>query len=216
MTAREWVATLRRRWYVLAAILLCTTMALWVVHKRAIAYQACNILFVTAPPTQLVPNVYTNDEPSLIATTGIVTRQVMSQPVQARLRAEGVTASYDAEMRNNGTSETPQYGEPTLQVCSSSTDPAMAIRTTGAVTTLFGKILHDRQVVDHVPHNSYITLRTISPPTPTPVYGRPSQAYLGVGLIGLVVGVTLPFWIEPLLDRWQRRRRQPAAPAPAD
>jgi hypothetical protein len=42
MTAQEWASKLGRRWYVLAAVLLCTMGGLWAVHGRSITYRGCD------------------------------------------------------------------------------------------------------------------------------------------------------------------------------
>jgi hypothetical protein len=211
VTPREMIATLRRRWYVLAVVALCTLLGVMAVHKRSITYMECDVLFVNPPPTHLNANVLLNETDSLDATTGIVTRAVMSSTVQDQLQSAGLTASYDAEMTNTGTNETPAFGEPSLQICSSSTSAVMAQRTTNGVTRQFLGILHERQVAQHVRPAMMITAEVIGSPSVQPIYGRPSQAYIGVGLIGIVGGVALTLWSDPFLERRQRRKtaRQP-------
>ena len=206
MTPRQLMATLRRRWYVLAIAALCTLVGMGAVHKRTIAYQACSALFVTAPTTNQAPNVYTNLQDSLDVTTGMVTRAVMSSTVQAQLRSVGLTAPYDAEMTNTGSNENPAYGEPTLQICASSADPALAMRTTDGATRQFQTILHDRQAAEGAGPNSMISVSVIAPPAAEPILGRPSQALVGVALLGIVGGLALTLWSDPLLRIWQRRR----------
>jgi hypothetical protein len=218
VTPREIIATLRRRWYVLAVVALCTLVGVMAVHKRSITYMECDVVFVNPPPTHLNANVLLNETDSLDATAGVVTRAVMSSTVQDRLRSAGLTASYDAEMTNTGTNETPAYSEPSLQICSSSTSAVMALRTTRGVTGQFVTILHDRQAAQDVRPNKMITAEVIGSPSAQPIYGRPSQAYIGVGLIGIVSGVALTLWSDPLLERRQRRkaaRGRPAAEADA-
>jgi hypothetical protein len=203
---------------VLAVIMLCTLAGVMAVHKRPITYRECDVLFVNPPPTHVNANVYLNETNSLDATAGVVTRAVMSSTVQDQIRSAGLTASYDAEMTNTGTNETPSYSEPSLQICSSSRSPDMALRTTNGVTGQFLAILHDRQVAQDVRPRNMITAAVIGSPSAQPIYGRPSQAYIGVGFIGIVGGVALTMWSDPLLDRWQRRRtarRRPAARADA-
>jgi hypothetical protein len=200
---------------VLALCLVLTIAGVLAVRHRPIAQQACAALFVSSPPTHNNPNTLTNGADALVATTGVITRIVMSGPVQARLRAEGLTATYDAEMTNTGSNETPLYGEPTLQVCSLSTDANMALRTTHAVTQQFQDTLRQRQAAQGVRPDWMITVSVISFPAALPITGRPSQAYLGVLLLGLVAGLTLTLWSDPVLERWQRRRAARPARLPA-
>jgi hypothetical protein len=206
MTARGFTASLRRRWYVLAIVMLCTMAAVWAVHKRSITYQVCDAVFVTAPRTHTNPNVYTNENGALVATAGVVTDAVMSSAVQAQLRSEGLTADYDAAVINTGSNENPSYGEPTLQICSNSTSPTLALRTTAAVTAQFRTILYERQAAQHAAKDTLITATVIASPAPDPIYGRPSQAYIGVGFLGLIIGVALAVWSDQLLQRRRRRK----------
>jgi hypothetical protein len=215
MTAREMIAVLRRRWYVLAAAGLCTIVGAAAVHKRPIMFQACNALFVTAPSTHANPNAYTNENTSLVATAGVATRAVMSSQVQQAIRSRGLTGSYDAEMTNTGSNENPAFGEPTLQICSTSPDPAMAISTTNGATKQFQQILFQRQAAQHVAPESMITVALVAEPAALPILGHPSQAYLGVGLLGLVGGVALTLWSDPFLSRRQRGKAGQSRARPA-
>lgn len=206
MTAREFVARLRRRWYVLVIFAFCTMGAVWAVHQRPISYLACDDLFVTAPTTKVNPNVYTNEAGSLDTMTGLVTRAVMSQAAQDRVRSKGLTAGYDAEMTNTGSNENPLYGEPSLQICSTSTDPVMAIRTMNGATRQFQMILYQRQAAQHVTSGLLMRVEVVASPAAVPIDGRPSQAYLGVAIMGLVSGVAVALWTDPLLERLRRRK----------
>ena len=51
-----------------------------------------------------------------------------------------------------------------------------------------------------------ITVSNVARAVPRPITGQPGQAYFGVVLIGLLAGVALVFWTDPLLTRWQYRR----------
>ena len=56
-----------------------------------------------------------------------------------------------------------------------------------------------------------IAANTLAPSVLTPILGKPSQAYLGVLLIGLICAVSITLWTDrPLrrLDRWWAVRRQ--------
>jgi hypothetical protein len=205
MSAHELVAAIRRRWYVLALVLLCTVAGIGVVHKRSISYVACNALFVTQPPSHVNPNVYTDQSGALDSMTGLVTRALMSSAEQQQIRSEGF-GTYDAEMTNTGSNENPLYGEPSLEICSTSTDPDMAVRTTAAATRRYQVIMRQRQLEQQVPARLMIGVSVIASPYAAPIYGRPSQAYLGVGLFGLIAGVPVTLWSDPVLRRRRLRR----------
>jgi hypothetical protein len=206
MSARELVAAIRRRWYVLAVLLLCTVAAVLAVHKRPISYVTCNALFVTQPSVHVNPNIYTDESGSLDTMTGLVTRALMSSAEQQQLRSAGFGA-YDAEMTNTGSNENPAYGEPSLQICSTSTDPDLAVRTVAAASERYQAIMRQRQAEQQVPAKLRIGVTVIASPYAAPIKGRPSQAYLGVMLFGLVAAVPVTLWSDPVLER--RRGRSP-------
>jgi hypothetical protein len=206
MTVWQWLATLRLRWPVVVIGLICTAVAVLLVHKRPIAYQACASVAVVAPKTAVAPNVYYNQLNSLVVTTQLITDQVSTSQVQQRLSSEGLSASYQAQVLNTGTTEMPSYSVPEMNVCASSYSSEMSLRTTDAVVQEFGTILHTNQVAAHVPPGSFVTVTVIAAPASLPVTGRPSQAYLGVGAIGLLVTGASAVWA----DRWLRRRARSA------
>ena len=74
------------------------------------------------------------------------------------------------------------------------------------MTTDLRAVLRQMQIERHVPPESSITVVSIAPAFPDPIFGRPSLAYLGVLLIGAVSGVALSLWSDPLLTRVSRRR----------
>jgi hypothetical protein len=203
MTAAEWLAALRRSWLVLVAGLLCTMGAVVLVHWRPIAYQGCAAVAATPPPTGMDPNVYSNTRNSLVELTGIVTLVLMADQEQQDLRAAGLTATYTAQLHNTGTSETPGYSEPLADLCASSYDYTLTVSTVQALVSKFGQVLHERQAAVHVPAGSFATETVISPPSIQPVTGRPSQAYIGVGLFGLACATAITVWT----DRYRRRSR---------
>ncbi|HUY51596.1 MAG TPA: hypothetical protein VMV92_38815 [Streptosporangiaceae bacterium] len=218
MTTQQWVAVLRRRWYVLAVVMLCAAVGTLAVHKRPITYQGCDGLYVSAPPLPWQANVYLDTNPALAMTTNLVTQRMMSQPMQQQLRTEGVLATYQVLQTNSGSSRFPSYIQPTLQVCSSSRDPRAILSTTEKVTARFRTVLYAFQAQQHVPKKSFITATIVAKTIPLPVIGRPTQAEAALLLIGLIGGAALTVWVDPLLGRSRlrqapsvrRRRRAPS------
>lgn len=183
---------------------------MYLVHKRPIVYQACGSVIVTAPTTS-APNVYNSPQGSLIIVTGLVTQQLGSQQVQHQLQAQGFTAAYQAQLLNSATPEVPQYTEPLANVCASSYSSELSLRTANAVVQEFGTILRARQLENAAP-KEFITDSVVVPPISLPVTGRPSQAYLGVAAIGMILTAACVVWTEQLLRlRAQRRGRSGAA-----
>ena len=99
MSAFEFAAVLRRRWYVLALAGLFTLVGMWAVHVRPISYQGCEGLYFSGTPW--VENVYLDGNPSLAVVAGMVTETMMSQPMQQRIRARS-NADYAVAQTNTG------------------------------------------------------------------------------------------------------------------
>jgi hypothetical protein len=225
MTIWEWLTALLRRWPVLVIGLLCTLTAVWLVHKRPIAYQACGSVIMAPPRSHSFPNIYNNLQGSLVDATGVITLELTSGDMQEHFRAEGLTAEYQAQVHNTGTTETPAYSEPMMDVCSSAYDPGMSLRTTDAVMREFGVILSERQHDAHVERKSLVSDVVIAAPGSLPVLGRSSQAYLGVGVLGIACTAACALWVDQFVRYRARRRKavdraraaeeRPAAQSPA-
>jgi hypothetical protein len=209
MTIWEWLTALLRRWPVLVIGLLCTMAAVYLVHKRPVAYQSCASVILAAPKSPQFPNIYNDPHASLVDAAGVIATQLMSGQVQQQLRGDGATADYQAQVHNSGTTETPAYSEPEMDVCSSSYDSAMSLRTTDAVVKEFGTILRQRQLAAHIKPAFRVTDVVIASPGALPVLGRPSQAYLGVGVLGIILTLGAALWVDQLL-RYRARRRKAA------
>jgi len=202
VTAIEWLAALRRRWYVLVLVALCTGAASWAVHSRTIAYEGCEGLYISGPIQ--ATRAYLNGNLSMVDVTGIVTETVMSQSVQQRLWSSGVARDYSVALTNAGDPRFPSYTQPTVQICATSTSMQGALQSVDEVASEFRMILRQMQSEQHVPSSLLISAIAIIPPASAPVIGRPSQAELGVLLIGLMGGIALMLRTDRILRRRQR------------
>ena len=202
MSAHELVAILRRRWYMLVLVGLCTMAAVWLVRGRPIPYYGCESLLVSAPGSawKTNPDFYG----SLATVTGMITQTAISQPVQQRNLARGLTG-YTVEQTNTGDPRSPSYTEPTLQVCDTSSSPSGVLRATELVTGDLRAVLRQMQIDQHARADSFVTIVQLARTVPAPIVGRPKQAYLGVLLIGAVSGVSLVLWTDSLLARLSRK-----------
>ena len=204
MSALEFAAALRRRWYVLALAGLFTLVGMWAVHVRPVSYQGCEgLYFAVASPGG---NVYLEDFPSPAVMTGMVTQTMMSQPMQQRMQAGGVT-DYAVTQTNSGEIRFPFYTLPTMQACATSATPQGTVSAAQLVTAGIRSVLHQMQAAQHAPADSFITAVQLTPAVPVPIIGRPHLAYLGVLLIGAVTAVPLALWSDPLFRYLERRRR---------
>jgi hypothetical protein len=206
MSALEFAAALRRRWYVLALAGLFTLVAILAVRERPISYQGCEELYFAAASTG--GNAYLEDYPSLAIVTGMVTQTMMSQPVQQQMQASGVT-DYTVTETNTGEIRFPNYTQPTMQVCATSATPVGMDSAAQLVTAHIRSVLRQMQAAQHAPAASFITAVQLSPAIPLPIVGRSHLAYLGVLLIGAVVAIPLTLWSDPLF-RYLHGRRRPA------
>jgi hypothetical protein len=203
MSAREFAAVLRRRWYVLALAGLFTLVGMWAVHARPISYQGCEDIYFAAASTG--GNAFLEDYPSLAGVTGMVTQTMMSQPMRQHMEAKGVT-DYAVRQTNTGDVRFPNYTQPTMQVCATSARPQSTVSAARLVTTGIRSVLYQMQAAQHAQTDSFITAVQLTPAVPVPIIGRPSLAYLGVLLIGAVVTVPLVLWSDPLFTYLRCRR----------
>jgi hypothetical protein len=197
MSAFEFAAALRRRWYVIAVAGLFTLIGIWAVHTRPISYQGCEGLYLSGAPW--VGNVYLDGNPSLAMVTGMVAQTMMSQPTQQGIQARGVT-DYAVTQTDTGEVRFPSYSQSTMQVCATSATPQGTVSAVQLVTADIRAVLHQMQAAQHVPADSFITAIQLTPAVPGPITGRPSLAYLGVLLLGAIAAVPLALWS----DRWFR------------
>jgi hypothetical protein len=204
MSASEFAAVLRRRWYVLAVAGMFTLVGMWAVHARPIAYQGCENLYLSGVPW--FGNPYVDSNPSLAMVTGMVTQTMMSQPMRQRIQAGGVT-DYAVTQTNTGEIRFPSYKQPTAQVCADSATPQSVLSAVRLVTADLRSVLHEMQAAQHASADSFITAIQLTPAVPVPNTGRPSLAFLGVLLIGAIAAVPLVLWSDPLLRYPYRMRR---------
>jgi hypothetical protein len=214
VTAQECLTRLRRRWYVLILVALCTLGALCAVYYRTITYQGCDSLYLAATRMKRGVNTYAYISPSIAMTTGMVAQTMMSQGMQERLESHGATEGYEVSETNTGDVEFPNYTQPTVEICSSSSDPLAVLRTTALATAEFKAVLYQMQAAEHASSKSLIATVTLTQAYPTAITGQPLQAYLGVVLLGMVCGVALALWIDPPLAR--RKDQRPGAVARID
>jgi hypothetical protein len=116
-------------------------------------------------------------------------------------------------MTNTGESRFPSYTSPTLHICVSSPSQQAVLSTNAVASQKFVRLLADMQTVRHVKAKSQITVTRLAQAVPEPIAGRPSQAYFGVALIGLLLAVAVALWSDPVLTRRQQRRKLRVAAA---
>jgi hypothetical protein len=211
MSAVDFLATVRRRWYVLTFVALCTAAGLWAVRARPITYQGCEVLRTSVPARFVTPNT----DGALTTVAGMVTETMISQPVRQRILSEGI-ADYTVTQSSIGDIRFPTYADelryqaaiyPAVLACAMSRNPRAVIEATSVLTTDFQTLLRQAQMDQHVPVKSAITADVVTSTVPLPILGVPAEAYLGVVAIGIISGVVLVVWSDSLLVRLSSRHR---------
>jgi hypothetical protein len=214
----EVVLALLRRWYVLGFALLLTVAGAYQVSRPPREFVSSAVIVVKPPVTGNQPNQLTNLLPPLAVVSYAVIQQLQSPAGTAELAAAGVHERYALVPRNSGTSVTPQYLIPSLQIQARTADPATADTAVYTIISVYRHHLTALQTAEHVPADSQMSVDLLVPPSSVAQVGTKSRALAGVALSGLVGGVLLALWT----DRWLLRRRDrgrqprptPVAPRP--
>ncbi|MCY0937032.1 hypothetical protein [Streptomyces sp. H34-S4] len=213
MSPGELFRTLRRRWYVLVlAGVLAAAGALQVLRPTT-AYVSTAIVVLKPPVTSNQPNQLANLQPPLAAVSLAAVQQLDSSDGEAELRAAGVAGTYRLIPRNSGTSVTPRYLIPSLQIQAEHTDPATADRSVRAVAEVYGKHLSDMQAEQRIPAAGRMSVTLLVPPSAVAQTGTKSRGLAGTAVLALVAGAACALWSDQFLAGLGRRRRERAAAA---
>ncbi|MGW4439758.1 hypothetical protein ACWELO_29065 [Streptomyces sp. NPDC004596] len=197
---------LLRRWYVVLAALLLTTAAAYQVVRPAPQYTGSAVVVLKPPVTRNQPNQLTNLQPPLALVSYGVVQQLESPAGKKELRAAGVQGSYRLVPRNSGTSATPRYLIPSLQIQSQAAGPDAAVTAVRRIIDVYARHVEAMQSAQRVPAGSRITASVLTSPSAAEVQGDRIRGLAGTGLLGLAGGVLGALW----LDRYMMSRREAA------
>ncbi|GAA4811447.1 hypothetical protein [Streptomyces ziwulingensis] len=197
---------LLRRWYVVVVALLLTAAGAHQVVRPAPEYVGSAVVVLKPPVTRNQPNQLTNLQPPLAALSYAVVQQLRSPAGTEALRAAGVRDTYRLVPRNSGTSATPQYLIPSLQVQSQASDARAAVTAVRRVIDVYSAHVERLQSAQGVPDRSRIAPTVLTSPSAALVRGDRSRALAGTALLGAAGGVLGALW----LDRWLVGRRTAA------
>ncbi|MEV6114661.1 hypothetical protein AB0L59_19625 [Streptomyces sp. NPDC052109] len=195
---------LLRRWYVLVAALLLTAVGAYHVVRPAPQYVGSTVVVLKPPVTQNQPNQLTNLQPPLAVVSYAVVQQLRSPSGARELSAAGVHGTYRLVPRNSGTSATPRYLIPSLQVQSQASDPGTAVATVRRIVDVYIRHVDALQTAQGVPAGSRITASALTSPSAAQVLGDKSRGLAGTALLGVAGGVLGALW----LDRYAMGRRK--------
>ncbi|MFD0366901.1 Wzz/FepE/Etk N-terminal domain-containing protein [Streptomyces sp. NPDC059071] len=210
LTPEGLARVLLRRWYVLLLTALVTGAACYPALRPAPRYQSSAVLVVKPPRTDNQPNQLTNLQPSLAMVSYAVVQRLQSPDGRAELKAAGVHGSYRLTPRNSGTSATPYYSIPTLQIEAEQTAPEEADRVVQSIIDVYGRHLKALQTEQKVPAATLLTVDLVNRPGTVALPPNRTRAVAGTGALGTLAGVMCALWTERYAKA--RRRRRAAAP----
>lgn len=210
MSPGELIRALRRRWYVLVLAAVVAAAGAVQVLRPTPAYVSTSIVVLKPPVTSNQPNQFTNLQPPLAAVSLAAVQQLDSSDGEAELRAAGVEGTYRLIPRNSGTSVTPRYLIPSLQVQADHTDPAVADSSVLKIVEVYGKHLADLQAEQRIPMAARMSVTVLVPPAAVAKTGTKSRGLAGTALLALAVGAAGALWSDGFLTRRDRRRREGA------
>ncbi|MEU4653985.1 hypothetical protein AB0G32_08595 [Streptomyces sp. NPDC023723] len=204
MSPRDVAEALLRRWYVALLGLVLTAAGGWQVLHTAPRYLSSAVIVLKPPATGNQPNQLTNLQPPLATLSYGVIQQLESPAGQAELTKAGVRGGYRLIPRNSGTSATPQYLIPSVQVQAERAGGAAADTAVQRVIDVYTRHVAAVQDAQRVAPRLRITPSVLVAPSAAPVLGVRSRALAGTALLGLTGTFLAALW----WDRYARRRRR--------
>jgi len=212
LTPEGLARALLRRWYVLLLAALVTGAACYPALRPPPRYQSSAVLVVKPPRTDNQPNQLTNLQPSLAMVSYAVVQRLQSPAGRAELKEAGAHGSYRLSPRNRGTSATPYYSIPTLQIESEQHTPEEADRVVQAVIGVYERHVKALQTEQKVPATTRLTVDLVNRPGTVALPPNRTRAVAGVGLLGTLAGVVCALWTERYATA-RRRRGEPSRTA---
>lgn len=212
MSPGEVLLALLRRWYVLLLAAVLTAVGAHHVLHPAPQYVSSAVVVLKPPVTGNQPNQLANLQPPLAAVSYAVVQQLRSPAGDAELRAAGAHGNYRMTPRNSGTSVTPAYLIPSLQVQARLADPARADQVVREIIAVYTRHVDSLQRAQDVPPDARMSVDLLVPPGAVPVVGSKSRALAGVAIAGLTGGLLAALWTDRLLTRRRAGRPRGAGP----
>jgi hypothetical protein len=212
VSPRDVAEALLRRWYVLVLALLLTAAGAYPVIRPAPQYVSSAVVVLKPPMTGSQPNQLTNLQPPLATLSYGVIQQLASPAGRKELSSAGVHGTYQLIPRNSGTSATPAYLIPSLQVQARGADPVAADTTVRRIIDVYAKHVAEVQEAQGVYAEARINPSVLVAPSAAPVQGTKSRALAGTALLGATVALLSALWFDQYALR--RRNRKDAAREP--
>lgn len=212
MSPRDVAEALLRRWYVLLLALALTAAGAYKVLHAAPQYLSSAVVVLKPPVTGNQPNQLTNLQPPLATLSYGVIQQLDSPAGHKELASAGVHGSFQLIPRNSGTSATPRYLIPSVQVQVQRADAVEADRAVNRIIGVYTKHVTDLQDAQRIAPGSRISASVLVAPSTAPVQGTRSRALAGTALLGAIFGILGALWFDRYALR--RRKREGGSPEP--
>ncbi|MEV6054849.1 hypothetical protein [Streptomyces sp. NPDC052107] len=203
MSPRDVAEALLRRWYVLLLALLLTAAGAYRVLHPAPQYLSSAVVVLKPPVTGNQPNQLTNLQPPLATLSYGVIQQLESPAGRKELNAAGVHGAYQLIPRNSGTSATPRFLIPSVQVQAQRSGAVEADTAVKRVIDAYTRHVTDLQEAQGIAPGARISASVLVAPSATPVQGTRTRALAGTALLGGIAGILGALWF----DQYSQRRR---------
>ncbi|MFC8347338.1 hypothetical protein [Streptomyces sp. NPDC057280] len=210
MSPREVAEALLRRWYVLVFALVLTAAGAYQVLHPAPQFLSSAVVVLKPPVTGNQPNQLTNLQPPLATLSYGVVQQLESPAGRRELAAAGVQGAYQLIPRNSGTSATPRYLIPSLQVQVKGSSAAEADTAVSRVIDVYTRHVTALQEAQGIAAGSRISASVLVAPSAAPVQGTRTRALAGTALLGSIGGLLATLWFDQFASR--RRSRKDGSP----
>ncbi|WP_329280435.1 hypothetical protein [Streptomyces sp. NBC_01451] len=212
MSPRDVAEALLRRWYVLVLALLLTAVGAYPVIRPAPQYLSSAVVVLKPPVTGNQPNQLTNLQPPLATLSYGVIQQLESPAGRRELRSAGVRGKYQLIPRNSGTSATPAYLIPSLQIQARAADPVEADTAVRRIIEIYSGHVADVQKAQGITAAARINASVLVAPSAARVLGTKSRAVAGTALLGATAALLSALWFDQYALR--RRSRKGGSPDP--
>lgn len=192
MTARDFLTALYRGWYVVLAGMVLTAALAHSVQASKGVYWAHVEVFLVGPRAGYEPNPFISSPDSLIATAGLIQRDVTGSATTSRvvsdavtLPGQGVKVGTLTRLLNEGGQWANNFSRPVLDVQTvDATASGASARLQKEVRDIATR-LEGRQRNAGAPPEDWITVRLVpSSPEATYVHGDQRRGFAGTLLLG--------------------------------
>ncbi|MFE9438991.1 hypothetical protein ACFYO2_08285 [Streptomyces sp. NPDC006602] len=212
MSPRDVAEALLRRWYVLVFALLLTAAAAYPVLRPTPQYLSSAVVVLKPPVTGNQPNQLTNLQPPLATLSYGVIQQLASPAGRKELNAAGVHGTYQLIPRNSGTSATPAYLIPSLQVQARGASPVEANTAVRRIIDVYAGHVADLQDAQRIAAGARISASVLVAPSAAQVQGTRSRALAGTALLGAGAAILSALWFDQYALRRRNKKEKSRGP----